>query len=98
MFNILNEKIRQASNRHRISESETPANLEILPEGAFLRLLRLERKRSERSHRRFILMLLRSANLLQEGTEKALVAQIARALSTSIRQTDIAGWYSHGFV
>ena len=75
-----------------------PANLEILPEKAFLRLLRLEQKRTERSRRRFILMLLRSDNLLQGGNDNALITQIARALSTSIRETDITGWYSHGSV
>jgi lipopolysaccharide/colanic/teichoic acid biosynthesis glycosyltransferase len=40
-------------------------------------------------------MLLKCGNLSQGSNEKGIIPQIARALSTSIRETDITGWYSH---
>jgi len=56
-------------------------------------MLRLERKRTERSRRRFVLMLLEARNLLKAGEEHETFDRVVAALSESTRETDIKGWY-----
>src|SRR5579872_56191 len=66
---------------------------EILEEKAFMRMLYLERKRTERSSSRFVLMLLESASLLREGADERTVHTILCTVARSTRETDIKGWY-----
>ena len=66
---------------------------EILPEAIFTKLLSLERKRTERSGRCFVLMLLDPGNLLREFGDR-LMPQLTAALKLSTRETDIKGWWS----
>jgi len=61
-----------------------------------LRLLRLERKRTERSHRRFVLMVLESGELLRAGNQQETLGKVFHALSQATRDTDIKGWYRRG--
>ena len=56
-------------------------------------MLRLERKRTERSHRRFVLMLLESCGLLKADESQETFHKVVAALSHSTRETDIKGWY-----
>ena len=65
----------------------------LAPEDMFKRVLSLERKRSERSRQRFVLMLLRTGNLLQAEHGEAILGEITKALFQSIRETDLPGWY-----
>jgi lipopolysaccharide/colanic/teichoic acid biosynthesis glycosyltransferase len=65
----------------------------ILPEAIFLKMLCLERKRTERSRRPFILMLLDAAGLLKGGHREDALGKVIGALSRSTRETDITGWY-----
>ena len=65
----------------------------LAPEDMFRRVLSLERKRSERSRQRFVLMLLHTGNLLQAEQGDAILGAITKGLSRSIRETDIPGWY-----
>ena len=60
-----------------------------LAEEPFKRMLSLERKRSERSKRRFVLMLLSPGTSGQEG----VATKLLQALTDSTRDTDITGWY-----
>lgn len=77
-------------SRRRLSAS----TLELLDEDLFLAMLRFERKRTERSNRRFVLMLLESDEFTKAPTqEKDLLQAVVAALSGSIRETDIKGWY-----
>jgi lipopolysaccharide/colanic/teichoic acid biosynthesis glycosyltransferase len=55
-------------------------------------MLLLERKRSERSGRAFVLMLLKSTRLLRNGNQGAL-DKVMLALAHSTRDTDTKGWY-----
>jgi lipopolysaccharide/colanic/teichoic acid biosynthesis glycosyltransferase len=66
---------------------------EILPEAIFSRLLSLERKRTERSGRYFVLMILDPGDLLLEFGDR-LLPQLTVALKLSTRDTDIKGWWS----
>ena len=65
---------------------------DILPQQLFLRMLYLERKRTERSGRPFVLMLLESARLLRSGNEGSF-QKVFSALANSTRDTDAKGWY-----
>lgn len=66
---------------------------EWMTEEVFLQLLRLERKRSERSGKPFMLMLLDVGVLLQQGRRERILRDISSALSATTRETDIAGWH-----
>jgi lipopolysaccharide/colanic/teichoic acid biosynthesis glycosyltransferase len=63
----------------------------ILSQELFARMLDVERKRCERSGRRFVLMLLESARLLNSASENR--AKVLGTLSGISRETDIVGWY-----
>ena len=65
----------------------------LLPQETFISMLGRERKRTERSRRRFVLMLLESANLFKSGHDPESFQQVVMALSKSTRETDIIGWY-----
>src|SRR5205814_2077649 len=65
----------------------------LLPEVLFLRALSLERKRAERSRKLFVLMLLRPVQARSNGKGHSAFSKTVSAMSSSIRETDIAGWY-----
>ena len=71
--------------------------LGLLPQNLFLKLLCLERKRTERSGRRFVLMLLDTGNLLK-APKTPVLANLMSALTQSTRDTDLKGWYKAGSV
>ncbi|MBK9170116.1 MAG: sugar transferase [Bryobacterales bacterium] len=70
----------------------------FLPQESFLRILHLEHRRSERSGRRFVLMLVDAANLIASEREAQAVAKILDVLARSTRETDVTGWYHEGSV
>ena len=65
---------------------------EFFPQDRFLRMLFLERKRSERSERPFVLMLLESTKLLRHG-DQSVCDRVLSTLVSSTRDTDVKGWY-----
>jgi lipopolysaccharide/colanic/teichoic acid biosynthesis glycosyltransferase len=67
----------------------------LLPQELFARMLGVERKRTERSGRSFVLMLLDPGRLLEAETRDATLATILGALEV-IRDTDIKGWHKDG--
>jgi lipopolysaccharide/colanic/teichoic acid biosynthesis glycosyltransferase len=79
-------KLQNVSLIHRQARSAP----DFLPQDIFRRMLFLERKRTERSERGFVLMLLRSRELLKD---QAAFNQVLSALVTSTRDTDTKGWY-----
>jgi lipopolysaccharide/colanic/teichoic acid biosynthesis glycosyltransferase len=68
----------------------------FLTEEAFIRRLHLEQRRTERSRRPFIFVLLEAVNLLKAGQKHGTCQQILDLLSKSFRDTDIRGWYEEG--
>lgn len=68
----------------------------ILPRELFARMLYVERKRTERSGRSFVLMLLESTKLLKPEGDHQTFAEVLLALSRSTRDTDTKGWYKEG--
>lgn len=70
-----------------------PGTFALMPEQAFKKVLLTEKRRSERSGQRFVLMLLHTGKLLQSERGEECITAITTTLSTSIRETDISGWY-----
>ena len=76
---------------------EEYSGLGMLTQDLFMKLLCLERKRTERSGRRFVLMLLDAGDLLKSSKPHVLPVLLS-AISQSMRDTDIKGWYKDGSV
>ena len=74
-------------------ESASAGEREVLNEEAFLRMISIERKRTERSRKPFLLMLLDAG--IHRGPEKngKALDSIVPALLSSTRETDVIGWY-----
>ena len=77
-------RLRIFSNRRRH---------EVLAEDVFRRIFCWERKRAERSGRCFLLMLVHVESILSANQ-----SEIVSALSSSTRETDLAGWYREGAI
>ncbi len=92
---------RRSSNGKTVSPIAGAAfsrDPDILTAESFRRMIALERKRSERSRKPFMLLLLdRGGGLPSENSGKTL-AKVLPALSLSTRETDIIGWYAEDCV
>ena len=69
-----------------------------LDQETFKRTLHLEQKRSDRSQRRFVLMLLRSGNSRNGNSTDQALSKLFDVLPKFTRDTDITGWYHDGSV
>jgi len=98
MSNIASPKtsVRLETEATKLSNGSSSA--EFLGQELFVRMLRLERKRTERSQRPFVLMLLDSRLLLKAGNSGAQFEKVLCALAHLTRETDIKGWYEDGAV
>jgi lipopolysaccharide/colanic/teichoic acid biosynthesis glycosyltransferase len=94
MLSALHAKL----NSRAETEVNRPPAAWFLPQDSFLRMLALERKRTERSQRRFVLMLLEADKLLKSGNHKKVFDSVIDALFRSSRETDVKGWYETGSV
>lgn len=86
-------KLRRVSAWSRLPFAEP--HHEILDEDTFQKILCWERKRAERSCRRFLLMLVNMEALCMQKPEGRTAREIESILSQSTRETDATGWYSH---
>ena len=66
-----------------------------LSEEAFRQMVVVERKRTERSGRPFLLMLLTAGNQEDLSKARAALGTTLSALLKSTRQTDVIGWYKN---
>lgn len=73
-------------------------SLALVAEETFRRVLSLNRKRSERSRQRFVLMLAHLGNLLRTEGGEAILGAITKAFTFTTRETDLGGWYTKGEV
>ena len=73
-------------------------NGRVLDEESFQRVIPVERKRTERSKRPFLLMLLDLQRILQADEDQKSFLKIISALLPAIRETDAAGWYKSSSV
>jgi lipopolysaccharide/colanic/teichoic acid biosynthesis glycosyltransferase len=70
----------------------TPSRV-LLNEDAFVSMLYLERRRAERSKKRFVLVLVDVQRTMAGGKPERVVPVLSKALAESTRETDIMGWY-----
>ncbi len=66
---------------------------EILNQGAFHRLISIERRRSERSRKPFLLMLMDMGDHISSETNGKHLNKLLAAMAEATRETDISGWY-----
>ncbi len=78
--------------------SSPSASGPVLGEEAFQRILSLERKRSERSQRPFVLLLIDAAATPPNSSRARILQSIVSALQGATRETDVTGWYTTGLV
>jgi exopolysaccharide biosynthesis polyprenyl glycosylphosphotransferase len=81
-----------------ISEAASLGDQGILTAEAFRRMITLERKRSERSRKPFILLLIDVGDTSASERSGRILGKVLSALSGSTRDTDLAGWYSDNCV
>ena len=81
-----------------ISEATSLGDRGILNAEDFRRMITLERKRSERSRKPFMLLLLDMGDHLPSERNGRILGKILSALSASTRDTDVTGWYSNNCV
>lgn len=77
---------------------QSTSDRDILSQEAFHRVISLERRRTERSRKPFLLMLLDMGNHLTSETVGKNLNKLLAALSVSTRETDVAGWYKNDSV
>ena len=76
-----------------------PAALrEIFNEEAFHKMISLERKRTERSHKPFLLMLLNVGDEIAADIGEGTLGKILDVLALATRDTDVVGWFKNGLV
>jgi lipopolysaccharide/colanic/teichoic acid biosynthesis glycosyltransferase len=69
-----------------------------VPEESFRRTLALEQRRTERSQRPFLLMLLNGENLFHTKARERVLQDILACLAISMRETDTVGWFNKNSV
>jgi lipopolysaccharide/colanic/teichoic acid biosynthesis glycosyltransferase/GGDEF domain-containing protein len=67
-------------------------------EDYFNRMLSLERKRSQRSKKPFLLMLFDITKLVNPHPNLVVISQVGHILEAGIRETDVRGWYRRGHI
>ena len=78
--------------------SESAIDRDVLSQEAFHKVISLERRRTERSRKPFLLMLLEMGENASAGSSGKQLKNLLTALSCSTRETDVAGWYEEGRV
>lgn len=71
---------------------------DILDQEAFHKVISLERRRTERSRKPILLMLVDMGEPLPPMAAEKDLIKLLSILSTSTRETDVAGWYKRGHV
>jgi lipopolysaccharide/colanic/teichoic acid biosynthesis glycosyltransferase len=74
---------------------DSAAERSIPDEDVFCRMIALERKRSERSRKPFLLMLLDMGEPISTEKNGKTLGKILQALTSTTRETDVTGWYKN---
>src|SRR5271157_4104450 len=91
----LQRKSNGSSTDSLPSKSVFVGDREILNEEAFRRMISIERKRTERSRKPFLLMLLETGRYHTSQKNGNVLRNILSALLASSRETDVIGWYKN---
>ena len=85
--------VKQSSGENGpLAYFERRLNIPLVYEAFFVQMLRLERRRSERSGRPFVLVLI-GAEKFHRDSRGLLFYRIATAITKATRETDVLGWY-----
>lgn len=79
------------NGKHHVAAVESASGL--LPETQFRRMLCRERKRSERSKKHLLLMLIDGKGPTHLKDEVTFLREVADCLTDNVRETDLAGWF-----
>jgi lipopolysaccharide/colanic/teichoic acid biosynthesis glycosyltransferase len=74
------------------------AERSVLDEQSFQRMIALERKRSDRSQKQFLLMLVDFGHALPCEHKGEALHEMLSAISLTTRETDVIGWYKNNSV
>jgi lipopolysaccharide/colanic/teichoic acid biosynthesis glycosyltransferase len=76
------------------SSAPYEGRLQIVPiqEAVFVQMVRIERRRTERSRKQFMLVLI-SGDDFQTDLGGLLIQNVMAAISSNTRETDVLGWY-----
>jgi lipopolysaccharide/colanic/teichoic acid biosynthesis glycosyltransferase len=88
----------QRTETRRVTRQEALQEDRLFEEQLFARMILVERKRTERSRRAFVLMLADVREVVASRGRAAAVHSILSALAVSTRDTDLLGWYENGAV
>jgi exopolysaccharide biosynthesis polyprenyl glycosylphosphotransferase len=81
---------------HFAGPAVAASDREILGEDAFQRVIALERRRSERSRKPFLLMLLDMGDPLPPSEARGkYLSKLLTDISVGTRETDVTGWYKN---
>jgi len=89
---------RPATHHPQFPVPSGPRHYGIIPEESFRRTLSLEQKRTERSRKPFLLMLLEGEKLFQTDRRQRALQNILSSLSSSVRETDVTGWFKENSI
>ena len=81
--------------------STTPRGPTLRPisnEESFHQAIKLERRRTERSRKPFLLILLDMSHAIAANNDATRLDSAARAIALGTRETDVLGWYTTGIV
>jgi lipopolysaccharide/colanic/teichoic acid biosynthesis glycosyltransferase len=84
---------RRLNTEPRINFAAGGSGRLVLHEDAFVSMLYLERRRAERAHKQFVLMLVDVKRAIADGQKSRTLSKITNALLGVTRETDIVGWY-----
>lgn len=89
----MKQGVTENHNRPAKNRTSRNANASLLPQELFRHRLCQEQKRAERSRKHLLLMLIGPADNSNGSGIAHSLAPAAAALSSAIRETDIAGWF-----
>lgn len=85
--------IKRSSNEEdSVNSFERHLQFAVIQEAAFVQMLRFERRRTERSGKQFMLVLISGEDFHAESGGM-LVSSVVSAISSTTRETDVLGWY-----
>ncbi len=97
----LREQSARRSTGHKVKpglDSLLARRAEILQEETFHSMLRLERRRAERSRKPFVLMLLDATAFVDAEAANGFMSRVSSVLLKCTRETDHVGWHKNGII
>jgi len=86
---------RQSGRMVSLEEDYIDREIGLMNESYFREMLYLEKKRTERSGKPFLLMLLHVGKIAERASRVDILTRVVSSVSTATRQTDIKGWYEY---